>query len=235
MKKKTGIIGTAIVLTGSRAYGCVTCNPQLQESIFDSTFYPNLLTMLAAFIVLAVIIVLLTWMATKRDHMVTVKTPNAPRLTAIPLTAAATVAGIGIGGFIDGIVLHQILQWHEMLSHKIPPDTLLRKSVNMFWDGIFHLFTLVTSIVGIYLLWKLLHRKNINRSGYLLAGGISMGWGLFNLVEGIIDHHLLKLHNVRELNADHDLWNYGFLAFSLLLLLAGWLWMKKGERAAYVA
>ena len=25
--------------------------------------------------------------------------------------------GLGLGGFIDGIVLHQILQWHHMVTH----------------------------------------------------------------------------------------------------------------------
>lgn len=102
-----------------------------------------------------------------------------------------------------------------MLTNKIPGDTVVNKSVNMFWDGIFHTFTLITTCIGIYLLWKLLNRTNINRSGYLLLGGMSMGWGLFNLVEGIIDHHILKLHNVRELSPDQDIWNYGFLALGV--------------------
>lgn len=44
------------------------------------------------------------------------------------LAFAAIVLGIGLGGFVDGIVLHQILQWHEMLSNKIPPDTLVNKA-----------------------------------------------------------------------------------------------------------
>ena len=69
----------------------------------------------------------------------------------------------------------------------------------------------------------------------VLIGGMSMGWGLFNLVEGIIDHHLLKLHNVREFSPVRDAWNYGFLAFGLLLLLGGWAFMKKGQKAGETA
>ncbi|GEO11427.1 membrane protein [Segetibacter aerophilus] len=145
--------------------------------------------------------------------------------------AAATVLGIGLGGFIDGIVLHQILQWHEMLSNKIPATTYIGKSVNMFWDGIFHAFTLLVTITGVILLWKLLRRKDINRSGNLLAGGMLFGWGLFNLLEGIADHQLLKLHNVREITPDKQLWNLGFLGLSILFIVVGLLISKrrKGE------
>lgn len=30
--------------------------------------------------------------------------------------AAGILLGLGLGGFFDGIVLHQILQWHHMLT-----------------------------------------------------------------------------------------------------------------------
>jgi len=30
--------------------------------------------------------------------------------------APGWVLGLGLGGFVDGIVLHQILQWHHMLT-----------------------------------------------------------------------------------------------------------------------
>ena len=139
------------------------------------------------------------------------------------------VLGIGIGGFIDGIVFHQILQWHEMLSNKISSTTYIGKSVNMFWDGIFHSFTLMVTITGIVLLWKLLHRKDIDRSGNLLSGGLILGWGLFNLLEGIADHQVLKLHNVREVSADKDLWNYGFLAFAVVLIVLGFIISKQNK------
>jgi len=35
----------------------------------------------------------------------------------IPLIAAGIFLGLGLGGFVDGILLHQILQWHHMLSN----------------------------------------------------------------------------------------------------------------------
>jgi len=207
---------------------CITCNNAVQKGIYNSMFYPNLGYMLSAFIVLAVIILIFSMLATRRYQSRIIANPGFNEKNALPLMAAATVLGIGIGGFIDGIVLHQILQWHEMLTNKLPADTLVNKSVNMFWDGIFHLFTLITTTIGVFLLWNLLNKKNINTSKYLLWGGLSMGWGLFNLVEGIIDHQLLKLHNVREFSPHQEVWNYGFLIFGLLLVILGWYWRKKG-------
>jgi hypothetical protein len=42
------------------------------------------------------------------------------------------------GGFVDGIVFHQVLQWHNMRSARLPPDNLLDTKIKMFWDGLFH-------------------------------------------------------------------------------------------------
>ncbi len=36
--------------------------------------------------------------------------------SATSIRLPATILGVGLGGFVDGIVLHQVLQWHHMLS-----------------------------------------------------------------------------------------------------------------------
>jgi uncharacterized membrane protein len=190
--------------------------------IFNSTFFPNLLTMLSAFIVLGIVVAVLSYLSGRRHNNFTIANPGSPYLNPVPLSTAAMVLGIGIGGFIDGIVLHQILQWHEMLTNKIAPVTVEAKSVNMFWDGIFHAFTLIVVFIGVVLLWKLLRRKDIDRSGKILAGGLITGWGLFNIIEGTINHHILRLHNVREIG-EHDLYNYLFLGISVIMLTVGYL------------
>ena len=48
------------------------------------------------------------------------------------------------------------------------------------------------------------------------------GWGLFNLVEGIIDHHILGIHHVRS-GERQTLWDIGFLVLGALLVIGGWL------------
>lgn len=221
MVKKLILLFSSIFAISTSSSACPFCNKEIANGIYNSQFYPNLITMLSAFIVLAVIVAILSAISARRYKAGQAANPNSTLLSPVPLTTAAMVIGIGLGGFIDGILLHQILQWHEMLSAKIPNTEYVGKSINMFWDGIFHFFCLLVTLAGIVLLWKLLKRNDINRSGKLLSGGLLLGWGLFNIVEGIIDHHLLKLHNVMELAADHAPANYAFLGGSVVMILIG--------------
>ena len=212
------------------AFACVNCNNEIKQAIFNSTFYPNLVVILSPFGALAIVVAIISWISIK-NHRSRVKAfPHNKVLSPVPLTAAATVLGIGIGGFIDGILFHQILQWHEMISNKIPPVNYISKSVNMFWDGIFHAFTLGVTITGVVVLWKVLKRDNIDTSGNLLVGGFMMGFGLFNLLEGIADHEILKLHNVREVTPDKEVWNLTFLGISVVLIILGLIIAKQKKQ-----
>src|SRR5688572_25239614 len=110
MLRKT-VCTVLLSLVLQQASACPFCNPQIKEAIYDSQFYPNLLTMLSAFFVLAVVVGLLSALAAKRHRAHVSKYPNKQLLTPVPLLTTSVILGIGIGGFIDGIVLHQILQW----------------------------------------------------------------------------------------------------------------------------
>ena len=61
-------------------------------------------------------------------------------------TVAGILIGIGMGGFVDGIVLHQIAEWHSMLSNIVPPHTMDTMPVNMMWDGLFHALTWIVTL-----------------------------------------------------------------------------------------
>ncbi|WP_026461288.1 DUF2243 domain-containing protein [Adhaeribacter aquaticus] len=150
-----------------------------------------------------------------------------------PIIAATTLIGVGMGGFVDGIILHQILQWHNMVSAKLPPDTLLNAKTNMFWDGMFHAGVWVVTMIGIVLLWNAVKNRSVNLSNKILIGGFLFGWAIFNLVEGVIDHHLLVLHNVREISTSPSSWNFGFLGGSVIMLLIGWMLINKGRKSAF--
>ncbi|SDM55710.1 Uncharacterized membrane protein [Allokutzneria albata] len=132
--------------------------------------------------------------------------------------SAGLVLGFGLGGFVDGIVAHQLLRWHHMLSGWYPEHT----DATMAADGLFHLGCLVVVLVGVALL-ATARPADLPSRGPRLAGWMLAGWGWFNLVEGIIDHHLLGVHHVRA--GPHQLaYDLGFLAFGLLLTAAGtWL------------
>ncbi|MCB2380231.1 DUF2243 domain-containing protein [Hymenobacter sp. BT635] len=154
---------------------------------------------------------------------------SSPARHHAPLVAAGILMGAGLGGFVDGIVLHQILQWHNMLSNKLPPDTLVNAKVNMYWDGVFHAAVWVMTALGLRLLWSVGHRRDVPWSGRTFSGSLVLGWGLFNVIEGLIDHTLLGLHHVYEYTADHLPADLGFLAFGLLQLLVGWLLIRRGQ------
>lgn len=146
-------------------------------------------------------------------------------MTTKPLTTAGMVLGIGMGGFVDGIVFHQILQLHNMLSAQIPTDTLVGAKTNMVWDGLFHAMVWIATASGIVLLWKAVKRSDVLLSGQALFGSTLFGFGLFNLVEGIIDHHILTLHHVYE-RLGSSIWDYVFLASGVALILTGWLLIR---------
>lgn len=150
-------------------------------------------------------------------------------MTRSPLIAAGLLMGAGLGGFLDGIWLHQILQWHNMLSGWIAPDTLVAAKVNMFWDGIFHAGVWVLTAIGLALLWRCGARRDVPWSGKTFFGSLLAGWGLFNIIEGVIDHQILGIHHVQEYALDHLPGDMAFLAFGALLLLIGWLFIRAGK------
>jgi uncharacterized membrane protein len=130
--------------------------------------------------------------------------------------------GAGLGGFVDGIVLHQILQWHHLLSSTEDPATLTGLRVNTLWDGLFHAVAWVFVAIGLLWLWRRVTGSGAALSRRSLVGLLLAGWGLFNLVEGLVNHHLLGIHHVRE-GADHLPYDLGFLAFGTVLLAVGCL------------
>lgn len=147
---------------------------------------------------------------------------------ARPLTAAATLIGIGMGGFVDGILFHQILQIHNMLSARLPVTTLVNAEINMVWDGLFHAFTWITTAVGIALLWRAGQKAGVPWSTRILLGGLIQGWGWFNLVEGIIDHHILGLHHVVE-RLGVSIADYLFLVSGVVFIIVGQLLIRSGR------
>jgi uncharacterized membrane protein len=144
------------------------------------------------------------------------------------LLAAGILAGAGLGGFLDGIVLHQLLQWHHMLSSRVPAADLAALKFNMMWDGLFHLLAWLMTVVGMGLLWRAGHRTDVPWSTRTFAGALCGGWGLFNLVEGLIDHQLLGVHHVHPGRGELA-WDLGYLASGVLLGAIGWAAIRGGQ------
>jgi uncharacterized membrane protein len=151
--------------------------------------------------------------------------------------ASGILFGLGLGGFFDGIVLHQILQWHHMLSSWYPTTTIENLRLNTLWDGIFHSTTYVFVVIGLYLFWNVAHKNHLYWSGKLLWGTVLVGWGFFNLVEGVVDHEILGVHHVNELVAQGTwiYWDMGFLLWGAAMLIIGWQLNSSGKKAQRLA
>lgn len=144
--------------------------------------------------------------------------------TAFP-TTAGVLLGLGLGGFFDGIVLHQILQWHHLLTTAgYPADSVRNLEINTLWDGLFHATTYIFVSLGLVSLWRAASKRHIAWSGKLLAGTMLLGFGAFNVVEGLIDHHILGIHHVNETVPREQWlwWDLGFLAWGVAMLVGGW-------------
>ncbi|MER7982853.1 DUF2243 domain-containing protein [Streptomyces sp. NPDC095817] len=146
--------------------------------------------------------------------------------------------GVGVGGFVDGILLHQILQWHHMLTSTdhdrigvkyYDPHTVSGLQMNTVWDGIFHTVCWLAVLSGLAILYARVtqNRRHVWTSR-ALWGWMLVGWGLFNLGEGLLDHQVLGIHHVHA--GPHQMgWDIGFLLLGVLLLGCGYL-LQRGSR-----
>ena len=132
---------------------------------------------------------------------------------------------------MDGIVLHQILQWHQMLSHtpEHPVTTVAGLEVNTLADGSFTSRCGCSGAASVATLasWR---RGRLAPNWSFHFGLVLVGWGIFNVVEGVVDHHLLQVHHVRDDLGGPLSWDVGFLLASVLLIAAGWLLHRRGVR-----
>jgi uncharacterized membrane protein len=156
----------------------------------------------------------------------TVRRARRPRLPGF-------LMGMGLGGFIDGIVLHQILQWHHLLTGDRggePADTVAGLEANTLADGFFHLATWILVAVAAAMTVRLWQRGELAPPWRMHIGMLLAGWGVFNLVEGLIDHQILGIHHVRDDLGAPLGWDLGFLAFGAVLVVGGLALARSAER-----
>jgi len=147
---------------------------------------------------------------------------------ARPLILAGIILGLGQGGFFDGIVFHQLLQWHHMFSSVETDMTVSGMELNTLGDGLFHLLNWLLTLLGLGLLWRAGRNRSNVWSGKVFLGSLLLGAGLFNLIEGIIDHHLLGIHHLKS-GIHQGLWDLGFLASGILLIGIGFVLIQPNK------
>lgn len=133
---------------------------------------------------------------------------------------AAGILGFALGGFLDGILLHQILQWHHLLS--LVPGVDLRAQI--LWDGWLHALMYVLAVLALGGLWFARHR--ITRRG--MQGALLVGFGLWHVEDAVISHWLLGLHRIRMDSEFPLLWDLGWLAaFGVVPIILGVILLRR--------
>ncbi len=150
--------------------------------------------------------------------------PQGPGRT---LLLAGFSLGFALSGFFDGILLHQILQWHHLLSGLASP-AYADIRVQILADGLFHTLMYVIAALGLWLLWR-------GRAGLAFVGGRRlMGWalvgfGVWHILDGLLSHWLLGIHRIRMDVENKLFWDLlWFFVFGVAVMVAGWL-LTRGD------
>lgn len=125
--------------------------------------------------------------------------------------------GVGLIAFVDEAVFHQLLHWHHFYD-KSTTD------IGLISDGLFHALSWFATIAGLFLFADIRRRKGFWLARWL--GGLFIGIGGFQLYDGIIQHKLMRLHQIRYVEnvIVYDIvWN----VIAILLLLIGIYFMKR--------
>lgn len=130
---------------------------------------------------------------------------------------AALLAGIGLSGLFDGIVFHRILHWHGMLSAALPPESAESVITNMRADGWFDFGMWLLIVIAAVTLWSAFRAPGRAPSGQSVIGQVLLGWGAFNVIEGLINHFILQTHHVRDLPVHMPVYDWVFLALAGIL------------------
>jgi uncharacterized membrane protein len=102
--------------------------------------------------------------------------------------SAGALMGVGVAAFIDETVFHQLLHWHHFYD-KSTPD------VGLVSDGIFHAGGWLAMVVGLFVFADLQRRRSTVPKR--LWAGAFIGWGGFQVYDGLIQHRVLGLHQIR--------------------------------------
>ena|SRR5690554_2626906 len=140
---------------------------------------------------------------------------------------AGYTLGFGIGGFFDGILLHQILQWHHLLSGVEQARHDIR--VLILWDGIFHVLMYIIAGIGLWLLWRARKEFPVSGADRRLFANAVIGFGVWHILDGVLSHWILGIHRIR-MDVDNPLlWDLlWFGVFGIVPVAIGWM-MRRGD------
>ncbi|WP_181784407.1 DUF2243 domain-containing protein [Pseudonocardia pini] len=101
---------------------------------------------------------------------------------------AGVLLGLGIVAFVDETVFHQILHWHHFYDRA-------SSAAGLVSDGVFHAFSWSATVAALFLFAALRRDRSLHPARFV--GGILTGAGAFQLYDGLVQHKLLGLHQIR--------------------------------------
>lgn len=123
----------------------------------------------------------------------------------------AVLVGIGVMAAVDEIVFHQLLQWHHFIDRATP-------FIGIVSDGVLHAVELLATVVGFAALVGLAREQALSRTA--AWAGALLGSGGFQLFDGLVNHKILRIHQVRY-GVDPLLYDLAWNAAGVALLIAG--------------
>ncbi len=151
---------------------------------------------------------------------------------AVKIVRSGVLIGIGMAGTLDEVVFHQLLDWHHFLDRADPAGGVspAARQLGLLSDGFFHAFS--TVLLGMGLTSLLVSGAAALRGqGRRVAGAVMAGAGGFNLYDGVVQHKLAGLHQVRR-GVDNLLpYDLAWFAVALALLVAGVVLVRQPARS----
>ncbi|WP_458094637.1 DUF2243 domain-containing protein [Roseomonas sp. WA12] len=139
------------------------------------------------------------------------------------LLLSGGVLGFALGGFFDGILLHQVLQWHHFLS-LVPGEALRDIRAQILADGMFHVAVYLIAATGLWLLWRA--RRELGAGGWLLGAAL-LGFAVWQIVDVVVFHWIIGIHRIRVDVPDPLTWDIGWLVVTGMPPLLAGLWLLR--------
>jgi uncharacterized membrane protein len=124
-----------------------------------------------------------------------------------------------VAGALDEIVFHQLLHWHHFYDRA-------GGAAGLVSDGLLHAATLSATVAGLALLADLRRRRAFAPAGWW--GAVLLGAGAFQLWDGVVDHKVLRVHQVRY-GVDLTGYDVAWIAAGVLLAVLGVLLLLRGR------
>jgi uncharacterized membrane protein len=140
--------------------------------------------------------------------------------------------GFGLGGFFDGILLHQILQWHHLLAG-LQGEAFRDIRVQILADGLFHALMYVIAAIGLSLLWRTRREFGAPGADRMLFADLLTGFGVWHVVDSVVSHWVTGIHRIRMDSANPLVWDLiWFAAFGILPLVVGFILRRRAGTSA---